>query len=332
MSYVKKFSPGLVRLLAQQDGVVTSGQLAAEGLDRDVAYRRIKRGDWQRLLPGVILANSGHPSRRQLLVAAVLWGGPGAAVDGADACAWYGIRTASMDLRRVHVVVPWDAPSRTRGFVVVRRASAEIRIGARARVPYVDAPTALIVAARGAQSAASAIDVLSRGLQTGLVTVAQLGEAREAIGDKWCRGVDSALMAVGVGLRSPAEKTNRDLILTSRVLPEPRWNQWLDLHDGGTVLCVDALWDEAALIEEVLGKKWHAWGQRFENTETRRGRLVAAGLAVQGVTPIQLRREAAAVLARLERTYVQNAGRGLPHGIELLAPDDNRVLVALKRD
>jgi len=267
-----------------------------------------------------------------LLVAAVLWGGPGAAVDGADACVWYGLRPPWFDPRTVHVVVPAQSPARSRGFVVVRRATAEIRIGARARVPYVDAPTALIVAARGARSSAGAVDVLSRGLQTRLVTVGQLSDAREAIGDKWCGGVDAALLAVGVGLRSPAEKVNRDVILTSRLLPEPRWNQWLDLHDGGPVLCADALWDEAALAEEVLGKKWHAWGQQFDTTEARRGRMVAAGLAVQGVTPIQLRRDASAVLQRLERTYRQNAGRGMPAGVELLAPDDNRVLVVLKRD
>jgi len=228
-------------------------------------------------------------------------------------------------------VVPWDAPARSRGFVVVRRATAEIRIGARARVPYVDAPTAVIVAARGARSAASAIDVLSRGLQTGLVTVAQLSEARGAIGGKWCRGLDDALLAAGVGLRSPAEKTNRDLILTSRVLPEPRWNQWLDLQDGGALLCVDALWDDAGMVEEVLSKRWHAWGQQFETTEARRARIVAAGLVVQGVTPLQLRRESVAALQRLERTYRSNTGRGMPAGVELLAPDDNRVLMVLKR-
>ena len=329
---VKTFSPSLAQLIARQDGVVSAEQLLVHGFDRDVVYRRVKAGRWQRLLPGLILTNSGHPSRRQLLIAGVLWGGPGAAIDGADACAWYGIRTSSLDGRRVHVVVPWDAPARTRGFVVVRRATAEIRVGARARVPYVDAATALIVAARGARSTASAMDVLSRGLQTGLVSVAQLTEAREAIGDKWCRDVDAALVAVGVGLRSPAEKTNCDLILTSRLLPEPRWNQWLDLGDGGSVLCVDALWDDAGMAEEVLGKKWHAWGQRFESTEARRARIVAAGIALQGATPTQLRREGPAVLDRLERTYLQHVGRGMPPGVQLLDANDNRVLVVLKRD
>jgi hypothetical protein len=331
MSYVKELGPALAKLIARQDGVVSTEQLAAHGFDPSATYRRIRSGRWQRLLPTVILTASGEPTRRHLLVAATLWGGSGTAIDGADACAWYGLRPPGMDPMRVHVVVPWDAPARSKGFVVVRRAAAEIRIGASGRLRYVDAPTALIVTARGCRTTASAIDVLSRGLQTGLVSIAQLAEAREAIGDKWCRGVDDALIAVGVGLRSPAEKSNRDLILTSRALPEPRWNQWLDLHDGGAVVCVDTLWDDAGMVEEVLGKRWHAWGAQFEDTEARRARLVAAGLVVQGVTSTQLRRGAASVLARLEQTYQLHAGKGMPSGVELVAPDDHRVLMALKR-
>jgi hypothetical protein len=121
-------------------------------------------------------------------------------------------------------------------------------------------------------------------------------------------------------LRSPAEKTNRDLILTSRVLPEPRWNQWLDLGDGGPWICADALWEDAGMVEEVLGRKWHAWAEQFENTEARRARLVAADLVVQGATPRQLSSSGATVLARLERTYLLNAGRGMPPGVRLIEP------------
>jgi hypothetical protein len=85
----------------------------------------------------------------------------------------------------------------------------------------------------------------------GIVSVHGLAEARERIGDKWCRGVDGALVAVGVGLRSPAKSDFNDLVATSRVLPEPLWNQWVALADGGPDLCLDALWVEAGLAGEV---------------------------------------------------------------------------------
>src|SRR6476661_5075181 len=104
MSYVKQIPPELAQLLARQDGVASVEQLAAHGFDASTLYRRIKSRRWRRLLPTVILTASGQPSRRQLLVAAILWGGPGAAIDGVDACAWYGVRLAGMNERQVHVV------------------------------------------------------------------------------------------------------------------------------------------------------------------------------------------------------------------------------------
>jgi len=320
MSYVKQLSPELLQVLAAQDGVVSVEQLATAGFDRAALYRRVKAGRWQRVLPTVILTASGQPTRRQLLVAATLWGGPGAVIDGPDACTWYGIKPQNSSAAQVHIVVPREATARTHGFVVVRRSLAQIRIGSTGRLRYVDAATALVVTARGARSVATAIDVLSRGLQTGLVCADQLLEARAAIGDKWCRGVDGALLAVGVGLRSPAEKLNRDLIMTSSVLPEPKWNQWLDLGDGGGEVCADALWEDAGMVEEVLGKRWHNWGLQFESTEERRGRLIAVGLVPAGATPTQLRSTRAAVLERLERTYLLNKGRGMPTGVRLIDP------------
>lgn len=320
MSYVKQPSPALLEVIASQDGVASVAQLASHGLDRAAVYRRIKSGRWQRLLPTVILTNSGHPSRRQLLVAATLFCGAGSAVDGADACVWYGVPPPDHDPRYVQIVVPRESGARTQHFVVVRRACAQITVGDRGLVPYVDAATALIVAARRCRTTASAMGILSRGLQMQLVDVPALPDARRAIGDKFCRGVDQALLAVGVGLRSPAEKTNHDLIATSRVLPQPRWNQWVDLGDGGAPVCADALWEDAAMFEEVLGKRWHAWGQQFEMTEARRSRIVAAGMVYQGATPSQLRRDGAAVLRRLEQTYVRHVGSGLPAGVRLIDP------------
>ena len=320
MSRRIELPPALIGLLASQDGVVTSGQLAAHGFDPGAVYRRVKSRRWQRLLPTVILTVSGVPTRRQLVIAAWLWAGPSSAVDGADACVWHRVRGPLSLAHPVHVVAPFGSVVRSTGFVVVRRSLAPIDIGGRGAVPYVPAATALVVAARNAASSRDAVTLLSTGLQKGVVSLSELREARESIGDKWCRGVDAALLTVGVGLRSPAEKDAHDLIVSSLVLPEPRWNQWLDLGDGGCPICADALWEDAGMINEVLGKRHHAWGEQFEDTEARRARIIAAGVVAQGCTAIQLRRQKAAVLDKLERTYLLNAGRGMPPGVQLIDP------------
>jgi len=320
MSYVKRPSPALVELLRRQDGVASMEQLASHCFDTSTVYRRIRSGDWQRLLPEVVLTNSGHPSRRQLLVAAWLWAGDGSAIDGADACVWHGVCGPLPLSAQVSVVTSAESGARSRQFVVVRRSIGEIVVDGRGIVPYVDIATALIVKARNTNSTAAAIDTLSRGLQMGFVTVDMLAAARERIGDKWCRAVDAALIAVGVGIRSPAENVNRDLILSSGILPEPKWNQWLDLGDDLGPVCADALWVDAGMFQEVNGTTYHAWGLRFETTEERRARMVAADHVATGCTPAQLARKGPRVLERLERTYVINRGRGMPRGVKLIDP------------
>jgi len=314
-------TPALAALLDRQDGVIAVEQLAAHGFDAGAIYRRIKSGQWCRLLPGVVVSANGEPTRRQRLVAAWLFGGEGAAIDGIDACAWHGLVPPRPFDAPVHVVAPWGAAgARTRDFVVVRRSLADIPVGGCGIVPYVDVPTALVVGARNLESSRDATGLLARGLQQGRVSVHELLVARERIGDKWCARLDAALRTVGVGLRSPAEKDHRDLVLTSRVLPEPLWNQWLDLGDGGYPICADALWEDAGMVNEVLGRRYHAWAQQFESTEARRARQVAAGLIVQGCTATQTRHDGKGVLHRLERTYVRNAGRGMPPGVRLIDP------------
>ncbi len=323
MPRVTPVSASLSALIESQDSVVTVAQLVDHGFHRATALRRLREGPWQSLLPGVGLTVSGVPTRRQMLIAAWHWAGPTSAVDGGCACAWYGIDAQPAAPDRVHVVVPWPSGVRSRGFVVVRQAMAEIRIGSCGAVPYVDPGTALIVAARNARSPRAAIAVLSRGLQKGLVTEADLAAARSSIGDKFCRPVDEALVAVGIGVRSPGEDDARRLFGTSRILPPMLWNQWLDLGDGGYPVCVDGLIKEAGMVHEVNGRRHHAWDRSFEDMHARHERLGASGLIVVPSTPLRIRRSGDAVLRNVERTYLQHAGRGMPPRVRLIDPPDH---------
>jgi hypothetical protein len=320
MPKVTPVSPHLRAVIDDQDGLVTVDQLLANGFSPDAIQRRVGKGVWQRLLPGVILTVSGQPTRRQRLVGAFLWAGPTSAIDGPDACDWYGVRPSWFDLGTVHVVVGQGSSARTQSYVRVRRATAEVHIGGQTMVRYVDPGAALIVAARGARTERDAIAVLSRGLQLGMVSVDDLRAARENIGDKWCRRVDGALLAVGVGLRSAGEVDARDVVTGSLILPEPLWNQWLDLGDGGPLVCADALWKDAGMLHETNGRAYHAWGLSFDDMQARHDRLTAAGLIALHNSPTRLRRQPDAVRRELERCYLLYAGRGLPQGVRLVSP------------
>jgi hypothetical protein len=185
-------------------------------------------------------------------------------------------------------------------------------------VSYVDLATALVIAARNASSERAAIAVLARGLQSGGVSLAALQLARTNIGDKGCGRLDAALLAVATGVRSPAEHDWARLIRSSRVLPEPLWNVWIDLGDGGPPVCLDALWPDAALAHEVNGRAYHAWGLAFDDMQRRHDRLTASGIVVMHNPPSRFRREGPAALAELERAFIRYAGRGLPPGVRLL--------------
>jgi hypothetical protein len=316
-------TPALQALLHRQDGVVTSQQLLEHGFSPDSIQRRVRSGVWQRRLPGVVATVSGELSRRQLLISAQLWGGDRSAIDGPDACAWHGLKL-DFAVERVHLVVPAESGARSQAFVSVRRAMADIRCETTDRLRYVDAATAVIVAARGLTSERAAIHLFSRALQTGRMTTEELRTAREAIGDKWCRNLDGALLSVGVGVRSPAESDFRRLVLSSRVLPEPLWNQWVDLGDGGPLVCLDALWKGAGLVHEVNGRKYHAWGEAFDAMQARHDRLVIAGLAAMHNGATRIRRSGALVLAEVELAYARYDGRGMPAGVRLVQPPGNR--------
>ena len=313
-------SGALENVVRDQDGVVSLQQLEQHGFPAKVALRRSRDGRWRKLLPGVVLCSAAPATKRQLLLAAWLWTGRHGVVDGCCACSWYGVATDGCSPGHARLVVPGSTAFRSVGFVVVRRALSEVRVGDRGLVPYVDPAMAVLVAARDARSPAAAIAVLSRGLQRGVVTTRSLADARLSIGDKYFRPVDSALLAVGAGVRSVGEEQARRLILTSRVLPPPSWNVWLDLGDGGYPVCVDALWASARLVHEINGRRFHAWDRSFENMHARQERLAAAGLVVLPTTPIRLRRHPADVLASLERAFLANDGRGLPTDVEVIPP------------
>ena len=99
-------------------------------------------------------------------------------------------------------------------------------------------------------------------------------------------------------------------------MPTVRWNRWIQLPDGGPLLCVDGLIEDAGMVLEINSRTYHAWAMAFEDTEARQLRLTSAGLVVAPITPRQARVDGNTVLRQVEQTYLHNAGRGLPPGVK----------------
>lgn len=315
-----EFTPALLGLIAHQDGVVAMWQLAAHGVGWAPARGRLKRGEWQRILPQVLLTHGGEPTRRQRMIAARLWAGPESAIDAAAAASYFGFQRVPLLPGHVQIVAPFESPVRSRDWLKVRRTIAAIETVNTQRLRYVVEPMAILVAARDVHDVDRATDMLSRALQIGKVTQLELQAAREMLGRKGCGALDRALVSVGVGLRSASESWLRDVVKSSLLLPEPLWNQWLDLGDGGQPICADGLWKEAAMLHEVQGREYHAWGLQYESTSRRTERVAASGLMPTGSTPLRLLREPLVVRGNLERTFALYDGRGMPPGVRLIDP------------
>jgi hypothetical protein len=85
-------SPALSTLINIQHGVLTAAQAKAGGLPHETLRRRVQRGLWQRLVPGVYALQGSPPSRVQWLVAAQLYAGEQSVLTGEAALAVHGIR------------------------------------------------------------------------------------------------------------------------------------------------------------------------------------------------------------------------------------------------
>ncbi|MBR7829410.1 type IV toxin-antitoxin system AbiEi family antitoxin domain-containing protein [Actinospica sp. MGRD01-02] len=85
-------SPSLSTLIERQHGVLTAAQAKAGGLPHETLRRRVQRGLWQRLVPGVYALQGGPPSCGQWLVAAQLYAGDESVLTGEAALAVHGFR------------------------------------------------------------------------------------------------------------------------------------------------------------------------------------------------------------------------------------------------
>lgn len=307
----------LPALIAAQDWVIDIDQAERLGLTRRAAYRRDAVGAWRRLMPGVYLAHPGDPTRRQLLIAALLWAGPGSAIDADDACFFYGVRAAHPSPDVVRIVVPHDSPARDIGFVRVRRTRAPIVVARTGLLRYLEPAAAVIAAARMRTDARSVVALLSDAVQRRVTTGDALLHAHVQATPRNAALTAAALADVRGGARSAPEAEFRRLAEASLVLPPLLYNCLLRLPSGRLV-SPDALAPDSATVHETNGRMAHARSDLFDNMQVRHDHMTEAGLIVVHNSPARIWSRGREVIAQFERIHLRYAGRGLPAGVELL--------------
>ncbi|TDC54583.1 hypothetical protein E1212_02185 [Jiangella ureilytica] len=341
-------------LARAQDGLLTRRQASAAGMTKDAIRHAIRPGGpWQRVLPGIYATFNGPLTPIHRRRAAILHGGPRAAISGAWACDMSGLAYGPPADDDIDVLVPWESALRSKGFVRVNRTTRPPRPQLWIDDDLTDLPLDVLTdqAGRGpvpglvpvvppARAVVETVvrcerlpgdwrprcsradgcprcwdhpshhrDVALRNARALMCEVVQRRRAtltalRSEVAAAPRRGGALARLAmrdIEAGCRSAPECELRDLVRTSPVLPEPRWNRPLPEHRG---IHPDACWEHARLVVEVDSRSFHGFGDAPARTEERRARYAAHGWRVLPVSPARLRTEPAAVLREIEAAYL----------------------------
>jgi len=291
-------------LAAPHDGVVTQKALVAARYRPATAHEAVRRGRWQRLLPGVYLTSAAPPSLRQRCHAALLHAGPEAVITGRAGCELRGIATPADDDPEVCVVVPASShPVRT-GFCHVIRARempdhqllrSEGRADLRVAVPH-----------RCVADAVRRASAIGTARAVGTAALAHPSVDWELVAGEARRGPGSGHLArvvqdVTDGVRSPAEgDVHETLLRASRRgrLPAYLLNPELYL-DGELLGSPDAWFPGFGLGDEVDSREWHGGADQLDATLLRHERFAAHGLALCHVTPKRFAQSPAAHVTTL---------------------------------
>ncbi len=273
----------LTELLRDQDGVLDVASARA-CLTRSALRWRIDSGRWRQLCHGVVLAQSGPLTDEQVLWAAVLWAGPGAALAGLTAARLGGFKGFDDQRERaIHVLVPASRTvrkERPRLPLVVHYSRVlqpedihPARLPPRTRMArsVVDA-AAWMGTDRGAQA------VLAAGVQQRLVRVEDLNTVVERCPRLHRRRLIRAALADIAGGAQALSELDFCRLVRRFGLPEPD-RQAERCDSRGRRRWLDAVWEKAKLIVEIDGL-WHMEAHAWWADMQRDNEFTASGYRV----------------------------------------------------
>nr|WSZ96188.1 hypothetical protein OH820_11460 [Streptomyces sp. NBC_00857] len=301
-------------LVVAQDGLATPRQLVGLGwATSTIARRCTPGGPWQRLLPRVILLQTGAPSPRQRLRAALLFAGEGALLTGTAALALYEVRAAGpvTRLRTVDVLVPGTRNPRSRAYVRVHRTGRPCRRLPVRGLHCAPLPRATADAIPSLTDRAAVTALLAEVVQRGRCTLEELTTALRSGRHGSDPRVATTLEGLTAGVRSVAEAAARPLLREAGI-PDPLWNQDLYLLDGTFLARPDAYWPYAGVVLEIDSREWHLSPGDWERTMARRNLMIRHGLTVLSVSPFQLRDDPQTLMTTLHAALATGAERAAP--------------------
>lgn len=267
--------------------------LCAYGAVRQTVRRRVRRNTWQEPLPGVVCRTTGALTTDQWRTAALMYGGPGAALSHQTAGEFWGYgRTVG----RLHITVPHGRHRRSTLAVTVHQSRRVVEprwVEAFQVTP--PARTAVDICL-GLRTRDAVVALLGRALQRGLVSLDQLGEEVDRAPRRGSRLARSVLAELAAGSRAASE--SRLLSLISRAgLPLPELNAAVRTALG--IRYIDALWRHLGKGVEVDGQAFHLDPASWRADLVRQNAIQTTGIMLLRIAAARLWTEPEAVLAEV---------------------------------
>lgn len=256
----------LPHLLARQAGVLTVAQAVRCGLSADTVQRRCRRGDWQRLHPGVYLVGGHRLTDEARVRAGWLWvGGEPAAVSGPAAAYWHGMLDRAPAV--VEVTVGRQRHRVGRPGVRLRRRDLDLadQIGVR-DLWLTDRPLTALQTAIAVPNGSAFLD---RALQRHV--------GFPALYRCYCRNLGSAGWSAAARLIAAAADRADSAAerLLVALLREAGITGWVLGHPFGPYR-IDLAFPAVRLAIEVDGWAWHVDLTRFAG-DRRKGNAITQG-------------------------------------------------------
>jgi very-short-patch-repair endonuclease len=257
-------------VLRRQAGVISRTQALAGGLSSATIGRRLARGLWVRLHPGVYLAADHALTSEARLRAAYLWAGQEATLRGVTAAWWHGL------WQEPPVWVEIAIPHR-------RRLSARPRV----RVRRSDLHPADRVRSNGLWATAMPLTVLEAAVELGATGSQLLDRAlqrRMPVADLYaahCRNLGRHGSAAAAELLRATQDRAASVAERSLIglVREAGLSGWRCGYRVGEYE-LDLAFPGERIAIEVDGWAWHSDVQRFRHDRRRQNTLVLAGWTV----------------------------------------------------
>ncbi len=308
-------------LFAAQDGLARRRQLLdLEVPENTIDFRLRPKGPWQRLLPGVVLAQSGPATHAQRMRGALLFAGDGAVLTGGSALRLHGVRGARKT-QQAHALVPHSRRRGSFGYVTIERTRLlppPEDIGGLQVAPVA---RACVDGVRRLDDLGVIREITAEVVQRRMTTVAGLASALRAAARQRTALPNKALNEVRAGVRSAAEAAAYEIIEKAPNIPPPRWNVRLETVAGAWLGDPDAYWDDVVAALQLDSMEWHLGPADYKRTQASQRRLTNAGVMVLPYAPGDLINDPARFLRELESFRAEARRRTPPDDVAVRLRD-----------